>query len=72
MDIAGNNLISHHANPTAVRTNPGRPIAEPPFIFLKAAVANLKPAKTIPTERQLFITAVANKIFLPPSTLGVR
>ncbi len=50
-------LYSH--NPFAVRADPGRPVADPPFIFLKALHADLESARTVPAEGFFLFAAMA-------------
>ena len=54
----------HHSNSATVRTNPGGSIGNPPFVFGKTAVADLKTAGTAPTERHFLLAAVALKLFI--------
>jgi len=59
---------SHHANPSAVRADPGRTVADPPYVLFKTFVADLETAGTIPTERQHLLAAVTLELLITPPT----
>ncbi len=61
----------HHPDPPAVRTDPGRAIAEPPEILLVTLVADLKTAGAIPAERQHLPAAVTLEFPAVPPPLGI-
>lgn len=58
--------LSHHADPPAVGTNPGRPVADSPEILLETRIANLEAARAVPAEWQNLPATVTLKILLAP------
>lgn len=54
---------SHHPDPAAIRTYPGRAITDSPHIFSKTRVTNLKTTGAIPAEGHHFLAAMALKAF---------
>ena len=41
----------HHANATAVRTDPGRTVADPPDVLLKTIITDLETTGAVPAKR---------------------
>lgn len=62
---------SHHPDPAAVRTDPGRTVGQPPFVFLKAVIADLETAGAVPAEGQLAPATMAGKALLSSASFGV-
>ena len=62
---------SHHSNPAAVRTYPGRTITKTPAILFKTLITYLESAGTIPAKRQDLSTAMALIISPAPTPLGI-
>ena len=63
----------HHVDPFAVRADPGRAVADPPFVFFEAGGAYLKSAAAVPAEGLFLFAAVAAKLFFATTaTLGFR
>jgi hypothetical protein len=60
-----NIYLLHHVNPFTIRTYPGRPIRNTPFILIKTSRANFKATGTAPTEWLLSFTAMTDKFFFP-------
>jgi hypothetical protein len=58
----------HHADAAAVRTDPGRAVADPPDILFKARVTDLEATRAIPAERQDLSATVALEFLFAPST----
>jgi len=69
--MANNIVLSHHADPAAIGTDPGGAVAESPFILRKTLRTDLKTAGAVPAERQLPAAAMADKIFAAPPPLAV-
>ncbi len=57
--LCSKNLLLHHTDTFTVRADPGRPVADPPLVFLKTFLADLKAAGTAPTEFLLFSATMA-------------
>ena len=63
-------LPSHHADPFAIRTDPGRAVTDPPLIFFKTFFADHKAAGTTPAELLFFFAAVADILTTPPPSIA--
>jgi hypothetical protein len=50
----------HHADPFAIRADPGRAIADAPFVFFKTFLANHKAARTTPAEFLFLLAAMTD------------
>ena len=61
----------HHANATAVRTYPGRTIADPPEILFKTFIADLETTGAVPAKRQNLTATVALELFFAPAPLRI-
>ncbi|MFC1513095.1 hypothetical protein ACFL5J_01460, partial [Thermodesulfobacteriota bacterium] len=53
------NYTLHHPHPAAIRANPSGAVGNPPLVFLKTLLTDLKTAGTVPAERQLLLTTMA-------------
>ena len=60
--------LIRHPDPTAVRANPRRAVADAPDIFLKADIADLKTAWTVMTIRHLLFTTMTTEFLFPSSS----
>ena len=60
-----------HADPAAVRTDPGGTVADAPEIFAKALLADLEAAGAVKTIGQLLLAAVADILFFAAVTAAL-
>jgi hypothetical protein len=60
--------LLHQVNPFTVGADPSRTVAHSPFILRKAARTDFKAARTTPTERRFFFTAMTSIAFPASAT----
>jgi hypothetical protein len=60
---------SHHPDPLAIGTDPGRPIAETPLVLFKTFFADHKTAGTAPAEFLFLLAAVTDIVTGAPPAI---